>query len=236
MKNEESKKETSDTEEQGAVMHILYSPKLFGELIGRTTNTLQQWDRDGKLRAHRSPVSNRRYYTHDQYLEYMGRKVKTPGLKIGYSRVSTRAQKPDLLNQIKALQEHDQQQHIGVDLWMQDIGSGLNYKRKQFIRLMDMVERGKVALILIAHRDRLVRFGFEWFESFCERHGTKIIMMNNKAHSPETEMVEDLMAIITVFAARFHGLRSYKKVIAEKLEKKQDQESKDNQTEKTEKE
>ena len=48
---------------------------------------------------------------------------------------------------------------------MQDIGSGLNYKRKQFNRLMELVERGRVAMILIAHRDRLVRFGFEWFEA-----------------------------------------------------------------------
>ena len=71
MKNEENE---TNTEEQGILTHISYSPKLFGELIGRTTNTLQQWDRDGKLRAHRSPVSNRRFYTHDQYMEYMGRK------------------------------------------------------------------------------------------------------------------------------------------------------------------
>jgi len=232
MKNEENE---TNTEEQGTVTHISYSPKSFGELIGRTTNTLQQWDRDGKLRAHRSPISNRRFYTHDQYMEYMGRKKDLQRLKIAYSRVSTRAQKPDLLNQVKALKEHCEEQTIEIDLWMQDIGSGLNYKRKQFNRLMELVERGKVAFILIAHRDRLVRFGFEWFEAFCERHGTKIIMMSNTKHSPEKEMIEDLLAIVTVFAARFHGLRSYKKVIAEKLEKKKDQD-KDNRIETTEKE
>jgi len=58
-------------------------------------------------------------------------------------------------------------------------------------------------------------------------------MMNNEKHSPEKEMIEDLLAIVTVFAARFHGLRSYKKVIAEKLEKKN---NKANRTEKAEKE
>jgi putative resolvase len=233
MKNEDNEK---SGDEEGTLIRVLYSPKVFGEMIGRTTNTLQQWDRDGKLRAHRSPVSNRRYYTHNQYLEYMGKKKNMKGLKIGYARVSTRAQKPDLPNQIKALKEHDQDQQIGIDLWMEDIGSGLNYKRKQFNRLLEMVERGKVAIILIAHRDRLVRFGFEWFESFCERHGTKIVMMNTQTHSPEKEMVEDLLAIVTVFSARFHGLRSYKKVVAEKLAKKKEQENKDNQIESTEKE
>jgi len=226
--NEENEKKQVETDEEETTMHILYSPKLFGELIGRTTNTLQQWDRDGKLRAHRSPISNRRYYTHDQYLKYMGKKARTQGLKIGYARVSTRAQKPDLLNQIKALKQHSEDQTIEIDMWMEDIGSGLNYKRRYFNRLMELVERGKVALILIAHRDRLVRFGFEWFETFCERHGTKIVMLNNETLSPEREMVEDLMAITTVFSARFHGLRSYKKAIAKKLEKELEKESKEN--------
>jgi len=232
----ENETEVEGLQESAPLMSITYSPKIFGQLIGRTTNTLQQWDRDGKLHAHRSPISNRRYYTHDQYLDYMGKKAEMQGMKIAYSRVSTRAQKPDLLNQIKALQEHCTEQTIEIDVWMQDIGSGLNYKRKQFNRLLEMVERGCVAMILIAHRDRLVRFGFEWFEGFCERHGTKIIMMNNEKHSPEKEMIEDLLAIVTVFAARFHGLRSYKKVIAEKLSKKKDQDSKDNRIEKIEKE
>jgi predicted site-specific integrase-resolvase len=96
---------------------------------------------------------------------------------------------------------------------MQDIGSGLNYKRRQFIHLFELVEQGRVKIIVIAHRDRLVRFGFEWFEAFCERHGTKIIIMNTETLSAEKEMVEDLLAIVTVFSARFHGLRSYKRTI-----------------------
>jgi putative resolvase len=234
-------REGKETKEEGSsesapLMSITYSPKAFGELIGRTTNTLQQWDRDGKLHAHRSPISNRRFYTHDQYLEYMGRKAEMQGLKIAYARVSTRAQKPDLLNQIQALQQHSLEHAIEIDEYMQDIGSGLNYKRKKFNRLMELVEHGRVAIILIAYRDRLVRFGFEWFEAFCERHGTKIIMLNAKSLSPEKEMIEDLLVIVTIFAARFHGLRSYKKAIAEKLGKEKEQGSEDNRFKDAEKE
>jgi predicted site-specific integrase-resolvase len=189
-----------------------YSPREFGKLIGRTTNTLQKWDREGKLKAHRSPT-NRRYYTHDQYLEYMGLVADGKGQTITYARVSTAAQKPDLANQVAALQVYCNEQEIKVDEWMQDIGSGLNYKRKQFNRLFEMVELGQVKLIVIAHRDRLVRFGFEWFEAFCERHGTKLVVINGDKLSPEREMVEDLLAIVSVFSARFHGLRSYRKVL-----------------------
>jgi len=78
---------------------------------------------------------------------------------------------------------------------------------------MEMIELGQVRRLIIAHRDRLVRFGYEYFEAFCERHHTEIVVINGEAMSPEQELVRDLMAIVTVFSARLHGLRSYRKVL-----------------------
>jgi putative resolvase len=193
-------------------MKSTYSPQEFGQLIGRKTKTLQKWDREGILKAHRSPT-NRRYYTHDQYLAYRGMLAPEQGLTIAYSRVSGAAQKPDLANQIKALEVYCDQHTLKVDEWMQDNGSGLNYKRKQFNRLMEMVELGQVRRIIIAHRDRLVRFGYGYFEAFCERHNTELVVIDGETLSPEQELVQDLVAILTVFSARLHGLRSYKKAI-----------------------
>jgi putative resolvase len=132
---------------------------------------------------------------------------------MAYARVSTTAQKPDLANQVAALEAYCNEHEIKVHEWMQDVGSGLNSKRKQFHRLFEMVELDQVKVIIIADIDRLVRFGYEWFEAFCERHGTKIVVINGDKLSPEKEMVEDLLAIVTVFSARFHGLRLYRKVI-----------------------
>src|SRR5213080_1134411 len=194
-------------------MDNTYSPKEFGKLIGRTTNTLQKWDREGKLKAHRSPITNRRYYTHDQYLQYRGLVAKEQGLTIVYTRVSGVTQKPDLANQVKALETYCKQHSITVDEWMSDIGSGLNYKRRRFNRLMEMIELGQVRRLIIAHRDRLVRFGYEYFEAFCERHHTELVVINGEAMSPEQELVRDLIAIVTVFSARLHGLRSYRNVL-----------------------
>ena len=193
-------------------MEHTYSPQEFGKLIGRTTNTLQRWDREGILKAHRSPT-NRRYYTHDQYLQYRGLVAAEQGLTIVYTRVWGVAQKPDLVNQTKALEMYCQQRAIKVDEWLSDIGSGLNYKRKQFNRLMEMIELGQVRRLVIAHRDRLVRFGYDYFEAFCVRHHTTIVVLNGEAMSPEQELVRDLIAIVTVFSARLHGLRSYRKVL-----------------------
>ncbi|HTI14656.1 MAG TPA: IS607 family transposase [Dictyobacter sp.] len=194
-------------------MDNTYSPKQFGKLIGRTTNTLQKWDREGKLKAHRTPTTNRRYYTHDQYLAYRGLVAPEQSLTIVYSCVSGVAQKPDLANQVEALKAYCQQHALVVDEWMSDIGSGLNYQRKQFNYLMELVKLGKVRRILIAHQDRFVRFGYEYFEAFCERHHTEIVVMNGESLSPEQELVRDLIAIVTVFSARLPELRSYQKVI-----------------------
>ncbi len=198
----------------------VYSPKEFGKLIGRATNTLQKWNREGKLVAHRSPTTNRRYYIHDQYLQYRGLVAPSQGLSTVYTRVSGVGQKPDLLNQIKALKTYTDQHSLIVDQWFSDIGSGLNYKRKDFNRLMEMVELGHVRSILIAHPDCLVRFGYDYFEAFCTRHNTKITVMNEESLSPEHEMVRDLLSIVTVFSARLPGLRSYRKVLKDACDEK----------------
>ncbi|GHO75924.1 hypothetical protein KSD_36950 [Ktedonobacter sp. SOSP1-85] len=205
------------------LMQNTYSIQAFGKLIGKSTKTLQKWDRDGKLVAHRSPQSNRRYYTHDQYLEYRGLKAPEQGRTIVYARVSGVSQKPDLTNQMTALQAYCTAHEITVDEWVQDIGSGLNYKRKGFNHVMEMVELGQVRTIIIAHKDRLVRFGYDYFEAFCERHHTQLVLLHGDHLSPEQELVRDLIAIITVFSARLHGLRSYKKVMKDAaLQKDQD--------------
>ncbi len=193
-------------------MKTTYSPKEFGALIGKSVITLQKWDRKGVLKAQRSPT-NRRYYTHDQYLAYRGLVAQEQGLTIVYARVSGVAQKPDLAHQMSALEAYCKQHSIKVDEWMSDIGSGLNYKRKQFNRLMEMIELGQVKRVILAHRDRLVRFGYEYFEAFCQRHHTELVVINGESLSPEQELVRDLMAIVTVFSARLHGLRSYRKVL-----------------------
>jgi putative resolvase len=193
-------------------MENTYSPKQFGALIGKSVLTLQRWDKAGILPARRTPT-NRRYYTHDQYLEYRGLKAKGAGTTIVYVRVSSASQKPDLQHQVAALRDYCLQQHVKTDEWIEEVGSGLNYQRKHFNRIMEEIELGRVRRLIIAHKDRLVRFGFEWFAAFCERHGTELVIVNGDTLSPEQELVQDLLSIVHVFSARLYGLRSYKKVI-----------------------
>ena len=190
----------------------IYRPYEFAKLIGKSVKTLQRWDREGILKANRS-VTNRRYYTHDQYLEYIGQKALPNKKNIVYYRVSSSGQRQDLDSQRQAIETFCIAKGIEISEWLSDIGSGLNYTRKNFLLLIEMVERGEVSQIIIAHKDRLVRFGFEWFESFCKNHGTKILVMNNQSLSPEEEMTKDLLSIIHCFSSRLYGLRKYKKKI-----------------------
>ena len=193
-------------------MEHTYSPKNFSKLVGVSVFTLQRWDRNGTLTAHRTPT-NRRYYTHDQYLQYRGLVSGERGKTIAYVRVSSPSQKKDLILQKDALRAYCLEQRIKVDQWIEDIGSALNYQRKGFNQVIEDIELGHVKRVVLGSEDRFVRFGYDWFEAFCERHGTEIVVINGESFSPEQELVRDLLAIVTVFSARLHGLRSQKNAI-----------------------
>jgi putative resolvase len=191
----------------------MYSPAQFGKLIGKSVKTLQRWDTDKSLIAQRN-AKNRRFYTHDQYLAYIGIKADHgKGATVVYSRVSSAAQKPDLKNQVEALEAFCIASGYPVTEWLSETGSGLNYKRKKFNKLFIDIEMGKVSRLVVAHKDRLVRFGYEWFEQFAERHGCEIVVMNQEKLSPTEEVTQDLLAIIHCFSSRLYGLRKYKSKI-----------------------
>lgn len=193
-----------------------YKPKEFADLLHVTVRTLQKWDKAGKLTAFRTPT-NRRFYTHDQYLEYMGNLnesvVKNQKKVVIYARVSLVSQKDDLKNQISFLRQFVNARGIILDEVISDIGSGLNFKRKNWNQLIKRVMKNEIKQIYIAHKDRFVRFGFDWLKNLCLENGTEIVVVNNEELSPEKELVQDLTSIIHVFSCRIYGLRKYKNKI-----------------------
>lgn len=192
-----------------------YKPKDFAELLGVSVKTLQRWDRDGILKANRTPT-DRRYYTYDQYLQFKGIQTENDIRDtVIYARVSTRNQKDDLQNQVEFLKQFCNAKGIIVNQCVEDFGSGLNYNRKKWNKLLDEVMAHKIKTIVISNKDRFIRFGYDWFEKFCEKFNTKIIIVNNETLSPNEELVQDIISILHVFSCRLYGLRKYKNQIKE---------------------
>ena len=199
-----------------------YKPNEFAEMIGVSVKTLQRWDRNKKLIAYRTPT-NRRYYTHNQYVECMGKIVQEKDKRktIIYTRVSSSGQKDDLKNQVNFLKQFANAKGLIVDEIFEDIGSGLNYNRKKWNKLLEDCMLGLIKTIIVAHKDRFIRFGYDWFERFLKTNGVEIIVVNNETLSPREEMIQDLISIIHVFSCRIYGLRKYKNKIKgdEEIEK-----------------
>ena len=135
----------------------MYSVAQFAKQVGVSVKTLQRWDREGRLKAKRT-LSGRRYYDEADLATALNLPQR-PAIRrtVAYCRVSSPAQRPDLQNQRAALESYAVSKQLVVDEWIMEIGGGLNFERKRFLRLVDAIVEGEVLRLLIAHQDRLER-------------------------------------------------------------------------------
>jgi predicted site-specific integrase-resolvase len=173
-------------------------------MLGVHPNTLRKWADAGKIRAIRTPAGQRLYDVQSFLSGGEGRR------KVVYCRVSSRNQKPDLDSQIRYLRERFPHYE-----YVEDIASGLNFKRKGLNSLLDGVLSGSIAEIVVTHRDRLCRFGFDLIESIANKNHCRILVLDESRLSPERELIEDLLSIIHVFSCRLYGLRKYSRKVKE---------------------
>ena len=96
-----------------------------------------------------------------------------------------------------------------------DVGSGITFKRKKFLWLLEQASLGTVGEIVVAHRDRLCRFGFEMVEWFLNKNNVRLVVLDDSKSSPRQELVTDILSILTVCSCRIHGLRKYADEIKE---------------------
>jgi predicted site-specific integrase-resolvase len=89
----------------------------------------------------------------------------------------------------------------------------MNFKRKQFLRLVDQILAGEVERVVLAHQDRLARFGYSLLVHLCQTHHCQLVVMNTEQLSPEQELVQDLITITHCFSSRLYGLRNYRKAL-----------------------
>lgn len=127
-----------------------------------------------------------------------------------YARVSSSSQKDDLKKQVEFLRQFANARGMIVDEVLEDIGSGLNYNRKKWNKLLEDCSLGEVKTVIVAHKDRFIRFGFDWFAKLLKAQQVELLVVNNESLSPEEELVQDLISIIHVFSCRIYGLSKYK--------------------------
>ncbi|MCV3213354.1 IS607 family transposase [Plectonema radiosum NIES-515] len=187
-------------------------PRVAASKLGVSTKTLERWLETGKIEGIFTQGGQRRYKL-DSIVPVRPGNPADKRITVLYARVSSRSQKADLSQQVNFLKSRYPDAEI-----ITDIGSGLNFKRKGLQALLDRVLNNTIKLVVVAHKDRLCRFGFDIIAWLCNRQQTEILVLDQKNLSPEREMVEDILAIVHVFSCRLYGLRKYKKQISEDSE------------------
>ena len=192
---------------------VLVRIGIAAALAGVSTRKLRRWDKVGKLPAVRTAGNHRRFSTADIQATVRGTgnagHVK-PGRVAVYCRVSSHEQKAkgDLDRQVALAEEQCAARGLEVPAVFKDVGSGLSGRRAGLLRLCKAIERGDVATVVVTFRDRLTRFGFDYLQRYFASHGASIVVTRQApTRTMQEELVEDLVAIVTSFSGRVHGMR-----------------------------
>nr|MDO8046107.1 IS607 family transposase [Candidatus Baldrarchaeota archaeon] len=187
-------------------MERLYTMKEASKLLGVHVKTIQKWDREGKIRCVRT-VGGKRRVPESEIKRILG--IHEERKIVGYVRVSSNTQKDYLERQIELIKNYASEKEWEIEI-LKDIGSGLKENRRNFQKLLKMVMNKEISKVVVAYPDRLTRFGFKTLEEFFKSYGTEIVVINREEKTPQEELVEDLITVISHFAGKLYGMRSHK--------------------------
>ena len=189
----------------GYISYMVYvASRKAAAMLGLHPQTLRRYANQGKIPHYRNSAGQRLYDV-DAYLRgAIGPRV------ICYCRVSSAKQRGDLHRQVAQMRELYPNAEI-----ISDVAGGLNWKRRGLLSILERLHRGDKLQVVVAHRDRLARFGSELIEWLVQQNGGAVVVLNQPDASPESELTEDLLAILHTFSCRMHGLRRYRTAIAQ---------------------
>ena len=194
-------------------MDRLLTLKETGTLLNVSKSTLQRWDKEGKLIAVRTEGGHRRYKLSD--IENIIGKEQTVRdnndiIVATYARCSTQDQKAhgDIDRQSSRIFEYSTKRNYKVEYIIKDMGSGLNDKRKGFMKLCNLVVNRKINKVVIEHKDRLTRFQYNLIEFFFQSYGVEIELLDKKDYTEQEELVNDMMMLIASFSGKVYSLRA----------------------------
>ena len=185
------------------------------KILGVNAQTLRRWDESGTIKPAKRTPKGTRLYSLQELLGVNDLTYPT----IAYARVSSNDQKEDLERQHAVLESFCNKNGWQTEI-IKDLGSGMNYKKKGLLRLLDLMVEGQMSRLVLTHKDRLLGFGGDILFRICELKGIEVVIINKgEQPSVEDELTRDVMEIMTVFCAKLYGRRSDKsRKIAEQLE------------------
>src|SRR5205807_4885779 len=123
-----------------------------------------------------------------------------------YARVSSLGQKDDLERQMQRLKDYAAAKGYQVSKMVSEQASGLNHRRP---KLMKLLTDASVGIVVIEHRDRLTRFGFNYIEQLMQMQGRRLEVIFPS--DTDNDLVDDFIAVITSMASRISGRRTSKR-------------------------
>lgn len=191
--------------------------KEFKKILGLSNQALYERRKKGSLKF--KIVNGVYFYWLEEKIE-----TDTTRQNVIYCRVSNTKQKDDLDKQEQVLKEYAISNGFKVDYIFKDIASGMNESRKDLNELIKLVVENKVNKVFISYKDRLTRFGYNYFEYIFKIFGTEIEVVNlTKEEDFQTELTQDLISIIHHFSMKMYlnrrkELNALKKVLQQKSE------------------
>ena len=173
-------------------------------MLGLHPQTLRNYAQQGKITFYRNSAGQRLYDVETYLYGKSGPQL------VCYCRVSSAKQRGDLNRQVAQMRQLYPDAEV-----VTDIAGGLNWQRKGLLSILERLHRGDKLDVVVAHRDRLARFGFELIEWLVQQNGGRVVVLNQPDASPQSELTEDLLAILHTFSCRMHGLRRYRAAIAQ---------------------
>lgn len=198
-------------------MNDFVSPRIASKHFGVSVRMLREWGDKGLINYIKTKKDggHRRYRINsfknpnsdDIYpRETKENKIVDERRTVCYCRVSSRKQKDDLARQEKYLESLYPRVEI-----IKDVGSGLNFKRKGLLFLLEESIKGNIKEIIVAHKDRICRFGFELLVWLFAYYEVKLTILKQDRISRDQELTNDILAILHVFSCRANGKRKYSK-------------------------
>lgn len=177
--------------------------------------TLKNWKDSGKLKV---KVFSSKKILYD--IDSLETDEQQNRKNVIYARVSNTKQSEDLQKQIELIKNYCISNGIEISNIYSDIASGMNENRKEFNIMLDEILNGNINNVYIAFKDRLTRFGFDYFKQIFEKFNTKIIVVDNFENSSQTfqdELTNDLISIIHHYSMKLYSNRRKRFKEIEKL-------------------